>query len=150
MPPDQPGLDGFEKRLDGDVIIAIFLASHQRFEPVLTQDLLVLVSAVSAAMIGVIDAAFSGPLLRDVIAPLAFSESDTLVLTAINEYKVEIPVSDAIKYDVIVALEKDGAPMSIRENGPLWVIYPMSEHPELQEAIYTSRLIWQLIGIDVK
>ncbi len=40
--------------------------------------------------------------------------------------------------------------MSIRENGPLWVIYPMSEHPELQEAIYTSRLIWQLIGIDVK
>ncbi len=31
---------------------------------------------------------FSGPLLRDVIAPLAFSESDTLVLTAINQYPV--------------------------------------------------------------
>lgn len=93
---------------------------------------------------------FSGPLLRDLVAPMDPSETTTLSLTAINDYQIDVPMSDAVTYDVIVALEKDGAPMSVRENGPLWIIYPMSEHPELQTPLYSSRLIWQLTRIDVQ
>jgi hypothetical protein len=40
--------------------------------------------------------------------------------------------------------------MSVRENGPLWIIYPMSDHPELQAPIYNSRLVWQLTAIAIK
>ena len=58
MPPDQLDLDGFEERLDGGVIIAISFTTHRRFEVSLTQDLLVIVKAVLAATIGVVDAAF--------------------------------------------------------------------------------------------
>ena len=58
MPPDQLGLDGFEERLDGGVIIAISFTTHRRFEVMLAQDLLVIVRAVLAATIGVMDAAF--------------------------------------------------------------------------------------------
>jgi len=43
MPPDQFSLDGFEERLDGRVVIAITLAAHRHAEPVLAQDLLVIV-----------------------------------------------------------------------------------------------------------
>ncbi len=93
---------------------------------------------------------FSGPLLRDVLAPLTFSESAKLKLTALNNFQTEIPITDVMNYDVIVALEKGGAPMSIRENGPLWVIYPISDHPELRAQIYNNRMIWQLVGIKVE
>jgi hypothetical protein len=93
---------------------------------------------------------FSGPLLRDVLAPLTLSEDATLKLTAVNNYQIEMPLTDATNYDVIVALEMSGAPMSIRDNGPLWIIYPVTDHPELQERIYISRMIWQLTDIEVK
>jgi hypothetical protein len=93
---------------------------------------------------------FSGPLLRDVLAPLTLSENAKLKLTALNNFQTEIPITDVMNYDVIVALEKGGAPMSIRENGPLWVIYPVSDHPELREQIYNNRMIWQLIDIEVE
>ncbi|WP_324751970.1 molybdopterin-dependent oxidoreductase [Roseovarius sp. Pro17] len=93
---------------------------------------------------------FSGPLLRDVLAPLSLSENAELKLTALNNFQTEIPITDVMNYDVIVALEKRGAPMSIRENGPLWVIYPVSDHPELRAQIYNNRMIWQLIDIEVE
>ena len=50
MPPDQLGLDGFEDRLDGGVLIAISFTTHRRFEVMLAQDLLVIVRAVLAVL----------------------------------------------------------------------------------------------------
>ncbi|MEB8386963.1 molybdopterin-dependent oxidoreductase [Rhodobacteraceae bacterium KMM 6894] len=93
---------------------------------------------------------FSGPLLRDVLGSLAISEDTKLTLTALNNFHTEIPIADALNYDVIVAMEKEGAPMSIRNNGPLWIIYPVSDHPELQAQIYNNRSIWQLVDIEVE
>ncbi len=93
---------------------------------------------------------FSGPLLRDLVAEVAEDGDSTLTLTALNDYQVEMPIADSLDYDVIVALERDGAPMSVRENGPLWIIYPMTDHPELNDAVYSGRLVWQLVQIDVQ
>ena len=93
---------------------------------------------------------FSGPLLRDIVAPLTLSEDASLTLTALNDYQIEIPLTDATNFDVIVALEKNGGPMRIRENGPLWVIYPLLDHPNLQTAVYNSRMIWQLVDIQIR
>ncbi|MZR11518.1 hypothetical protein GQE99_00535 [Maritimibacter sp. DP07] len=93
---------------------------------------------------------FSGPLLRDVLAPLSVPEDATLELIALNDYRFDMPYADAANYDVMVALERDGERMSVRENGPLWIIYPMSDHPELQAPIYNSRLVWQLTAIAIK
>ena len=45
-PPNQLGLDGFEEGLDGCIIITISLAAHRHAEPVLSQDLLVIVRTV--------------------------------------------------------------------------------------------------------
>ena len=53
---------------------------------------------------------FSGPLLRDVLAPLTLSQDATLEMTALNDYQFDMPLTDAINYDVIVALEQNGPP----------------------------------------
>ena len=94
------------------------------------------------------EAEFSGPLARDVIALLGNPEIVTVRLVAANEYAVEVPVSDFIEYDVIFALFQDEQRFSSRDKGPMWVIYPMSDHEELQDRVYNDRLIWQMVRVD--
>jgi hypothetical protein len=91
---------------------------------------------------------YRGPLVRDVIERLALGDAETLRFTAANDYYVEIPTSDFRDYDVILAMEADGARLSRREKGPLWLMYPISDHSELSDPIYIHRLIWQVVMIE--
>jgi len=75
--------------------------------------------------------------------------SGTLLATAINDYTVEIPVSDAVPDGPIVAYLMDGAEMSIRDKGPLWVVYPYDSSPDYRTAVIHARSIWQLDRIEV-
>lgn len=72
-----------------------------------------------------------------------------LKAAAINDYAIEIPVSDAVEGGPIIAYLQNGAPMSVREKGPLWVVYPYDQNQAYQSEISYSRSIWQLVRIDV-
>jgi len=89
---------------------------------------------------------FEGPLLRDVLK-LAGIHSGQIRLIALNDYTISIPVSDAFEYDVIIARQLDGKPMSVREKGPLFIVYPFHEHEELRKTDYYRRCSWQLRSI---
>jgi hypothetical protein len=86
---------------------------------------------------------FEGPLLKDLLAALD-AEGETLDAIALNDYKISIPVKDADDYPVILALKMNGKNLRVRTKGPLWVIYPWSSDPSLDEQTYYSRSIWQL------
>lgn len=92
--------------------------------------------------------AYRGPLVRDVLERLALDHVDTVRFIAANDYYVDIPTSDFRDYDVILATEADGKPLSRRDKGPLWLMYPFSDHPELQNNLYIRRLIWQVVRIE--
>ena len=71
--------------------------------------------------------------------------SGTLIgATAINDYRVDIPVTDATTDGPIIAYAMDGAPMSRRDKGPLWVIYPYAASGDYRTEVIYSRSIWQL------
>lgn len=91
---------------------------------------------------------FTGPLLRDVLAA-AGAQGTVIRLTALNDYKVDMPYDDAQRHDVIVARLLDDRPMAVRDKGPLFVIYPFDARPELRGAVYYSRSAWQLRTIEV-
>jgi hypothetical protein len=91
---------------------------------------------------------FTGPLLRDVLA-LVRAEGRTLKAHAINDYRIEIPASDAQRFDVVLAHSIDDQPLTVRTKGPLFVVYPFHRHPELQNNTYYERSIWQLKHIEV-
>jgi hypothetical protein len=93
--------------------------------------------------------AFSGPLLRDVLAAAGASGS-TLGAIALNNYKVEIPAEDAQKFKVLLATRMDDKPMAVRDKGPLFIIYPYDDSADLRSERYYSRSAWQLRKIDVK
>lgn len=92
---------------------------------------------------------FEGFLVRDLLSAVGANKG-TVRAIAINEYMVEIPIEDFLKYDVIIADRKNGAPMTVREKGPLWIIYPWSSDPDLVNELYHSRSIWQLRSLIVE
>jgi hypothetical protein len=75
-------------------------------------------------------------------------DGGTLRATAINDYAVEIPVSDATPEGPILAYLLNGDTMSIRDKGPLWVIYPYDANSDYRSEVIYSRSIWQLDRIE--
>ncbi|WP_374309710.1 molybdopterin-dependent oxidoreductase [Dongia sp.] len=92
---------------------------------------------------------FSGVSLKDLLN-VAGAKGRTLIATALNDYAVEIPVSDADNPHVIIAARRNGALMPVRDKGPLWIIYPLSDEPALQNETTNSRMIWQLNRLEIK
>lgn len=76
-------------------------------------------------------------------------DSGVLKATAINDYAVEIPVSDAVEGGPIIAYHRNGQEMSVRDKGPLWIVYPFDTNPKYQTEVIYSRSIWQLDRINV-
>lgn len=91
---------------------------------------------------------FEGVLLRDLMAAVG-AEGRVLRAVALNDYAVDIPADDAV-YDVLVAYRMNGAAMSVRDKGPLWIIYPVSQHPDLAGPGTDGKMIWQLRDIIVQ
>lgn len=65
-------------------------------------------------------------------------------LQAINDYYIEIPVSEARQSAGLIATRLNGEPMSIREKGPLWLVYPYDSDARFRSESYYSRSIWQI------
>lgn len=76
-------------------------------------------------------------------------EDGTLRAHAINDYVVDIPASDAVEGGPIIAHTRNGTPMTVRNNGPLWVIYPFDSNPDYQSEVIYARSIWQLDRIEI-
>lgn len=69
---------------------------------------------------------------------------------AINDYRVDIPLSDFEDYPVLLALRKDGEDMRIRDKGPIWIVYPWDTYPELDTQEIKRRSVWQLSEIEIR
>lgn len=86
---------------------------------------------------------FRGALLREVLAT-AGARCQELRLTALNDFRVDIPADEARRYDVILAHLINGRTLGVRDKGPLFLMYPFDRRPELRNSVYYSRCIWQL------
>lgn len=89
-----------------------------------------------------------GVLMRDLVKYFG-GEGDTVKLTALDGYAMDIPMADFEKYDAVVATEIDGKPLTVRDHGPAWLLYPFSSHPELNDTVYESRAVWQIKTIEI-
>jgi hypothetical protein len=92
---------------------------------------------------------FEGPLMRDVLAQ-AGANGNTLVVQALNDYVTEIPMNDFKNFNVLLALKRDGEYMSVRDKGPLFIVYPYDSDPELKSQQYYKRSAWQVARMTVK
>jgi len=91
---------------------------------------------------------FQGVSLHALTELLGVTEGK-LLSTAVNDYTVEIPVADAVEGGPIIAHTRNGEEMSVRDKGPLWIIYPYDSSPDYRTAVIHARSIWQLDRIEV-
>jgi hypothetical protein len=90
---------------------------------------------------------FSGVSLSTLVHLLGIT-SGNLEMVAVNDYSVTVPVSDAVEQGPIIAYAVNGKPMSIRNKGPLWLVYPYDLNKDYQSETIYARSIWQLVRID--
>ncbi|KJZ21033.1 oxidoreductase [Loktanella sp. S4079] len=90
---------------------------------------------------------FEGVPLHVLIDHLGVSEG-VLRASAINDYTIEIPVEDAVIGGPMVAYKLNDALMSVRDKGPLWIVYPYDDSDDYRSEVIYSRSIWQLDRIE--
>ncbi|WP_108742975.1 oxidoreductase [Salinivibrio sp. PR5] len=73
----------------------------------------------------------------------------TLKVYALNDYWAHITVEDIERYNPIFAIKKNGQWMRVRDKGPIWVIYPLSENDLMDNEIIHSRMVWQANRVEV-
>lgn len=91
---------------------------------------------------------FTGPLISSILTAAGATGAE-LRIVAINDYAASMPVQDTGDHAVILASRRNGETMSVRETGPLFVIYPFDEDPSLRDEVYFSRSVWQVHMIEV-
>lgn len=91
---------------------------------------------------------FEGPLASAVLDAVG-AKGTKLRIVALNDYSVEVPLEDFRKWPVLLATRIDGKRMTVREKGPLFLIYPFDSAPELYTETYFGRSIWQIKSIEV-
>lgn len=92
---------------------------------------------------------FRGVLMRDILAH-AGARGETVIATALNDYQIDIPISDFENFDVLAALYMDGTALTPRDKGPVWIVYPRDDHRVLADIRYDMRWVWQLVTLHVQ
>lgn len=77
------------------------------------------------------------------------ANSGTLMLQAINDYQIFIPVEEITPDGAIIAYALNDRPMSRRGKGPLWLVYDYDASAEFRTETVYSYSIWQLDRIAV-
>lgn len=91
---------------------------------------------------------FEGPLGKAFLDTVG-AKGTKLRFVALNDYAVEVPIEDLRKWPVILATRLEGNRMTVREKGPLFLVYPFDRSPELNSELYYGRSIWQIKSVEV-
>ncbi len=85
----------------------------------------------------------------DVLLERVGASSEHLLLEALDEYTVEARDEPYKSYPIVIAYKLNGKYLSVRELGPLWVMYPFDDYPELNSEQSRAQCVWQLSRITV-
>jgi hypothetical protein len=92
---------------------------------------------------------FEGVLARRLMEAVGARGSEVEV-HALNDYEEVIPIEDFNRYDVLLAMRMNGRVMRVRDKGPIWIVYPWSDHPELDDFATREKSVWQLSALHVR
>lgn len=80
----------------------------------------------------------------EVLMEAVGASGTTVTAIALNDYVTTIPLSDFAQYGPILAMRHNGEYMSVRDKGPLFIIYPFDSDPDLGTQTYFGRSAWQV------
>ena len=86
----------------------------------------------------------------DKLMSLVGAKGTKVTAVALNDYVSSLPLEDFKRFNVILAMKRDGNYMPVRDKGPLFIIYPYDSDPQLQTQTYYTRSAWQVAKLVVE
>ncbi|WP_414529595.1 molybdopterin-dependent oxidoreductase [Nodularia chucula] len=72
-----------------------------------------------------------------------------ITFVSYDAYQVTVRIEDLLKYPIILAVAKDGEPIPREQGGPIYLIFPYTQHPEIRKnydegmwAFYVTHVIF--------
>ena len=94
------------------------------------------------------DSIFTGVLARNIMA-LVGANGSWVRAVAANDYSVNLPLTDLTRFDTLLGLYHNSERMSMRDKGPVWLLYPNDSRPDKSESTINERMIWQLKSLQI-
>lgn len=76
-------------------------------------------------------------------------QAQRLLARASDGYEVEIPIAELVDHNALIAMWADGKELRMRSRGPLWLVFPWSEDPEVAGVRFNHYSIWQLREFEI-
>ncbi|WP_375690809.1 oxidoreductase [Pseudooceanicola sp. LIPI14-2-Ac024] len=92
--------------------------------------------------------AFGGVAFGDLMDFLDI-DPEHLTLVAANGYRVERAAHELQLEGALLAYERNGAPMSLRDKGPVWLVYNYDSDAAYRTEVTYANSIWQLDRIEI-
>lgn len=91
--------------------------------------------------IGVVE--FEGVLIKTILNAVN-AKGKTIRAAALNDYVADLDVDTVVSAGAILAYRMNGAEFSVRDKGPLWIMFPFDEKPQLKADPIYPKSVWQL------
>lgn len=92
---------------------------------------------------------YRGPDLKAMLAAQGVAEASVLDVVALNGYRQRVDLSLFAKVPLTLVRYQDDKPLTRRNKGPLWLLIPLSAHPEMDVSAIHNNMVWQTIRIEV-
>ncbi len=97
------------------------------------------------------DVAYTGVLMSDLLKFAGASDSATNIhMVALDDYAVDIPLTDTNKWPILLATRADGEYMTVDNSGPTRIIFPFDAYSEIDKAAYKVLMIWNLKDMEIQ
>lgn len=93
---------------------------------------------------------FDGVPGKAVMEAVMAKRSGIAQAVALNDYASSVPVEDFLQHKLLLALKLNGAYMTVRDKGPLFIVYPYDSDAALRQETYYTRSVWQLRRLDIR
>lgn len=91
---------------------------------------------------------FEGVLARSVMQ--AVQARGTMAMArARNDYTAAVPLADFTAMEVLLASHMDGRRLQLRDKGPLWIVFPWSQEPAIDNRMTRQKSVWQLYRLSI-
>ncbi len=90
---------------------------------------------------------FEGVRLRDLL-PGVLGPNGTIVVRAHNDYFAKLPVRDLTEHDILLAWRADDRPLTLRDKGPFWLVYPL-DALGADASRHLHKMVWQVRSIEL-
>jgi len=93
---------------------------------------------------------YRGPMMSDLLNLWKVTQdAQTLKISALDDYEVDVPLAEVRKYPVIFALQQEGQYMPTSTRGPAMLVFPYDNF-KFDTTVYNNYWAWQIKSIDVE